>query len=553
MGVETDTDPLVAATVAQAYVPVYVDTDARPDLNERYNLGGWPTNALLTPRGDLITGGTFFDTDTFRILLSRVAQSWHDRRSEVEDAVGATRREGDQRRRRRSGAVAPAHAVSQIVDLTMDAFDFRYGGFGHEAKFPDAASIELLLAEFRRTGEARLRDAALISLEAVVGTGSDRTGLVDVDGGVFRYAGHRDWSDLRYERLLTDQASVLTTLVSAFQLSAEKRWAAAAAGIVAFVLGTLFDAERGVFRGSQAAGAGAPYFGLERAGRDAAVAPDVDVHAYVGSNAQIASALIRAGCVLSDDRALHAGLSLADAIAVDARLGPDEFLLGHVIESDKASGPVLLASQAFAARALVDAYEVCGDHTRLTAAAGILDEVHNRLRDAVTQVYTDTIVEPGADGYLSRPLFPITENAVAADTLIRLATLLDAPALETRAQALLSALAPFTEEHGYAAAPYALALLRTLVRERVSVHLGGGTSPESLLPLVRAAHAVYVPFKAIRFVDPERDRARARAMAPATSVGPAAMVCRGAGCAEPTGDPERLVAIVARAASVPGT
>ena len=40
-----------------------VDTDRRPDINERYNLGGWPTTAFLTPEGELMTGGTFVSAD----------------------------------------------------------------------------------------------------------------------------------------------------------------------------------------------------------------------------------------------------------------------------------------------------------------------------------------------------------------------------------------------------------------------------------------------------------------------------------------------------------
>jgi len=35
-------------------IPVRVDNDQRPDVNARYNMGGWPTTALLTPGADLM-------------------------------------------------------------------------------------------------------------------------------------------------------------------------------------------------------------------------------------------------------------------------------------------------------------------------------------------------------------------------------------------------------------------------------------------------------------------------------------------------------------------
>ena len=48
----TYADPEVAALVRDRFVAVRVDTDRRPDINERYNLGGWPTTAFLTADGD---------------------------------------------------------------------------------------------------------------------------------------------------------------------------------------------------------------------------------------------------------------------------------------------------------------------------------------------------------------------------------------------------------------------------------------------------------------------------------------------------------------------
>jgi uncharacterized protein YyaL (SSP411 family) len=68
----TYTDPAVAALIGDRFVPVRVDTDHRPDINERYNLGGWPTTAFLTGDGRLITGGTFIDAQRMPGVLARV-------------------------------------------------------------------------------------------------------------------------------------------------------------------------------------------------------------------------------------------------------------------------------------------------------------------------------------------------------------------------------------------------------------------------------------------------------------------------------------------------
>src|SRR5436190_10422509 len=72
----TYADPGVASLVRDRFIAVRVDTDRRPDINERYNLGGWPTTAFLTAAGDVITGGTFVPVDRMRGVLERVSTAY---------------------------------------------------------------------------------------------------------------------------------------------------------------------------------------------------------------------------------------------------------------------------------------------------------------------------------------------------------------------------------------------------------------------------------------------------------------------------------------------
>ena len=59
----TYSDPDVAALINERYVPVRVDTDLRPDINDRYNQGGWPTTVFLTPSGHVLYGGTYLPAE----------------------------------------------------------------------------------------------------------------------------------------------------------------------------------------------------------------------------------------------------------------------------------------------------------------------------------------------------------------------------------------------------------------------------------------------------------------------------------------------------------
>src|SRR6185436_8457196 len=89
----TYADPAVAALIGERFVPVRVDTDRRPDINERYNLGGWPTTAFLTVDGRVIAGGTFITADRMPGVLARVAEAFAARATEWE---GTEQRAADQ-------------------------------------------------------------------------------------------------------------------------------------------------------------------------------------------------------------------------------------------------------------------------------------------------------------------------------------------------------------------------------------------------------------------------------------------------------------------------
>ncbi|MDD5763419.1 MAG: DUF255 domain-containing protein, partial [bacterium] len=64
-------DPRVVRMLNEDFVSVRVDTDKRPDINDRYNQGGWPTTAVLHPDGRLLTGATYLPPDALAGLLEK--------------------------------------------------------------------------------------------------------------------------------------------------------------------------------------------------------------------------------------------------------------------------------------------------------------------------------------------------------------------------------------------------------------------------------------------------------------------------------------------------
>jgi uncharacterized protein YyaL (SSP411 family) len=97
----TYSDVRVIAAIAAGFVAVRIDNDRRPDLNRRYNMGGWPTIAFLTPSGDVLTGATYLPPDQLLTLLERVRDYYAEHRDELAGAAAGG-----------AGAAPAAHAVA---------------------------------------------------------------------------------------------------------------------------------------------------------------------------------------------------------------------------------------------------------------------------------------------------------------------------------------------------------------------------------------------------------------------------------------------------------
>jgi len=223
----------IAAVMNELFVNIKVDREERPDVDSVYmqavqamtGSGGWPMTVFLTPQGVPFFGGTYFPPDDrggmrgFPVVLRAAADAYHNRRDAVAQA-------GDQLRQALAPPRLPAgdepsvaqldQAASALVEMT----DRRHGGFGGAPKFPHAAAIDLLLRRHRAGGDARLLDAALISLDRMA-----RGGIYDhVGGGFHRYSVDAQWSVPHFEKMLYDNAQLAPVYLHAHQLTGDARW-----------------------------------------------------------------------------------------------------------------------------------------------------------------------------------------------------------------------------------------------------------------------------------------------------------------------------------------
>jgi uncharacterized protein len=502
----TYSDQGVIDLVNSEYVPVRVDNDVRPDINQRYNMGGWPTTAFLTPEGDILTGATYLPPDQMRDAAARVASVYRSNKAELM----AKTREG----RQRAGHVVAASAgtlqpdlVARVLGALEQAYDDVHGGFGTEPKFPQTDAIALLAEQAVLRGEPRLMEMARHTLAQMAGGGT----YDHVEGGFFRYSTTRDWSVPHFEKMLEDHGGLIEDLALTWQ-------AEILDDATRYLDTVLRDPETGLYAGSQ--DADEDYYALDAEGRAGREAPYVDRRVYAAWNAALAVAYLRADLLL-DRPELRAGSArLLDRLFAD--LYDPASGMGHT-----AGVGGQLADQVWALRAATMALGAGLGEVWRTRALELVAHLDGAYGDPELGGYFDHA--SGEDlGRLGDRLKPLHENAVAAIALSELDALVGDPAagLRERARRALESVAALPGHYGTTAAVYARALDRVL-RPPLKVSTG---SPV----LARAALAVN-PYAVIERIEDAR-----------------AIVCIGTRCLAPSDNPEDMQEALQEAARIGG-
>ncbi|MCL6613966.1 MAG: thioredoxin domain-containing protein [Firmicutes bacterium] len=251
MARESFADEETARLINENFVPVKVDREERPDIDQVYQTavqamtgqGGWPLTVFLTPDGEPFFGGTYFPPEPlygrpgFRQVLAAVARAWREKPDDlratarrVAEAVAETAGPPETHPREEGGLPSEGlieRAVARLADLV----DRRHGGFGRAPKFPNVPALMLLLRHGRLYGQSEPVDLALFTLRRMA-----RGGIHDqLGGGFHRYATDDRWLIPHFEKMLYDNAQLLSAYTAAYQITGDGDFARAAQGIAAYV------------------------------------------------------------------------------------------------------------------------------------------------------------------------------------------------------------------------------------------------------------------------------------------------------------------------------
>ena len=441
--------PDIVQAIVDRTVPVKVDADRRPDVNDRYNLDGWPTTALLTPSGEILTGSTFVTPELMLRMLGEASDALQERYDELMTraaAAATARRHKPAPNRYDIDSAAPEWVANQIIAQ----HDTEHGGFGGDGKFLHLAPLRFALARYVATRQDTLGDVVRHSLTALLASAI----VDDIDGGVFRYAAARDWSRPHTEKMLEDQAAMASLLLDAAGVFDVPDWVGRARDIMRFVERTLCDRPRGGFFASQRADD--EYHGVSASIRRTMESPVVDHTLFTDLNAQAAAVWLRAGAGLDDVEPGRLGLMSLERVLLGG-YRPGEGVAHFVAGRREVRG--LLTDHVHAAWALVDFDEATGNETYGMLAEELMRTALRTLWDAAGGGFLDRQATQDDVGLLTEPLKPLALNCLAARTLHRLAARTGQQDLEQFAREALASQTGVYRAQGIGGAPYAMAVL----------------------------------------------------------------------------------------------
>lgn len=277
---ESFEDEATAKIMNKNFINIKIDREERPDLDHIYmdavqamtGSGGWPLNVFLTPDAKPFYGGTYFppkrafNRPSWQETLLGVMQAFRERRNEIDaqadnltehllnaNDFGLQKSAGEE--------IFSANKLEEAVQNIMKSADKEWGGFGKAPKFPQAFVIQFLLRYSYCQKISKLQEASKPPLHLERGFGDEalKQALLSLDkmieggiydqigGGFSRYSTDTEWLAPHFEKMLYDNALLISVLSEAYQLTKKERYKEVIEETIEFIQRELLHPEKGFY------------------------------------------------------------------------------------------------------------------------------------------------------------------------------------------------------------------------------------------------------------------------------------------------------------------
>lgn len=220
---ETFEDKSVADLMNQHFVNIKVDREERPDVDAIYmkavqmmtGRGGWPMNVVCLPDGRPVWGGTYFKKEVWTTTLKQLAELYTQSPEKMLEYAEKLH-EGLQFQsfeHPESESVFDMAKWEVLLSHWKQSFDLDMGGYSRAPKFMMPTNLEFLQVYGFINQDESLLDYVDLTLTKMAWGGIFDT----IGGGFSRYSVDMKWHIPHFEKMLYDNALLLSIYSKAYQ------------------------------------------------------------------------------------------------------------------------------------------------------------------------------------------------------------------------------------------------------------------------------------------------------------------------------------------------
>jgi len=419
---QTFTDPEVIKLLGENFISISVDSEARPDIGERYSDWAWPATAFMTPDGQqvlAIRGNR--RPENFIPILQKLIKGFANGSLEP-DKLAPYAAQPKPRR------TALTDIRDQVRTQLDDDFDNQRGGWGDSLKVLEYA--EPILQYFLRYHlESNPRDK-----ERAIKTVNGFMQQTDpVWGGLF-YVSFGQWNNVAHEKRIESQAAALQIFSEAYAVTKDPVYSDQLSKLDKYLqqwmrskAGTFYASQKNDIPSLPNNMDSEAYYKLDDEGRRKYGLPVIDHAVYTDLNARIISAYVHAYEATGKINYLNTALTAADTLVTQRQTESgwiSQFESSKKVRNDSRIHTILpaktipyLRTQAYFGLALLDLYRATSDKRWLTSATALNKGLRNLEDPDVGGFYASPA--DGTEKFIAKRK-PLEDNAVAARFLFQL-------------------------------------------------------------------------------------------------------------------------------------
>lgn len=229
---ESFMDTMVARIMNEEFISIKVDREERPDIDNIYmhacqlmNNGeaGWPLNAFALPDGKPFFAGTYYTKDNWVKLLKQIAASYKNQKGKVQLQAesltfGMIDNDSALLQIKSNSNPYDGKTYRTVFENIYHRYDTTHGGLQGAPKFPNPSLWEFNLQYHYYTQDPRALKITLTTLHHMAnGAVYDHVG-----GGFARYATDSVWQVPHFEKMLCDNAQLISLYAHAYQVTGEQ-------------------------------------------------------------------------------------------------------------------------------------------------------------------------------------------------------------------------------------------------------------------------------------------------------------------------------------------